>query len=195
MNVQSGFFGFQFPGRGGWLKRPADARRFGFTIVELLVVISIIAVIATLATGAAVKSVIQMRTQRINVTAKLLATALETYKNLHAEWPFDVDPSNADDPKRPVHLTFLDGKGSWPSNARVFSKVFDDVKNNRAHVDTSVILTQVPGRGRMTVKEALEKSVSGDIPVGYPDPNNTSVFKYFKVQYNFLTDSVTVTKD
>ena len=46
--------------------RNGSDRRRGFTILELLVVISIMAIIATLATGAAIKAVKQSRNKRID---------------------------------------------------------------------------------------------------------------------------------
>ncbi|MBV5332608.1 prepilin-type N-terminal cleavage/methylation domain-containing protein, partial [bacterium] len=50
--------------------------RRGFTIIELLVVISIMAVLATLVTGAALKAIKQGRNKRIDATCKALEIAL-----------------------------------------------------------------------------------------------------------------------
>lgn len=159
-------------------------RRRGFTIIELLVVISIMAVIATLATGAAIKSIKQNRNKRIDVTAKSLELALVNYRALHGQWPYTFDdPDTGDRSKQTV-------KGK--QNAEVFKKIFEDVRAGRALIDTSALLTRVPG-GRMSVRQALDKGESS-VPVGYPNPEDSNEFNFFTVVYNFQTDSVKVTR-
>ena len=49
-------------------------------------------------------------------------------------------------------------------------------------------------RIRTAIKEALESGSTANIPVGYANPDNADDFKYFQIQYNFLTDSVKVLK-
>ncbi len=168
--------------------------RRGFTIVELLVVISIMAVIATLATGAVLKSVRQSRRKRVDMTAKSLESAVMSYRSLNGEWPYKFDQPD------PVGAGVKKDKSDFAEvktfkdkeNAKVFKKIFEEVKNGRAMLDTSSILTSVSG-GRMTVREALERGVT-DIPVGYANPDDQKVFVFFKVVYNFQTDMVTVEK-
>lgn len=192
-----------------------QAPRRGFTIVELLVVISIMAVLATLATGAALKSIQQSRRKRVDMTAKSLEAALMNYRALKGEWPDAINLSNMDDPcaerkKSSAYArTLTYGKYSHPDhdgcsgrkgrfeasdNHLVFKEVFAEVKRGRALLDTSSILTSVKGDGRMTVREALERN-KGEIPVGYVNPDNQREFKFFRVQYNFDTDAITVGKD
>jgi prepilin-type N-terminal cleavage/methylation domain len=188
---------FRFPSKDGSAARPAA----GFTIIELLVVISIIAVIATLATGAAMKAVIQARSQRIKATAEMLTLALESYHALHGKWSFTVDPDRAkydknDTASGKIFLFWRGPKNTDgdPSNEQVFEKIFEQARLNRSLVDTSVIFTSTPGKGRRTVKEAIEDGMY-NLPVGYPDPASQKNFKFFKVTYNFMTDSVTVSEE
>ncbi len=157
-------------------------RRLGFTIIEILIAISIIALIATLATGAALKSIKQARARRIEASRSVLQLGIANYHALHGEWPCKFDTPDAG------NRTFQTIKGT--QNARVFKEIFLESKNNRALIDTSVIFTRV-AQGRMTVKQALEKGAS-DIPVGYPDAQNPDKFRYFQIQYNFITDDVNV---
>lgn len=169
--------------------------RRGFTIVELLVVISIMAVIATLATGAVLKSVRQSRVKRMDMMAKSLESAIMSYRALTGEWPFTVgapDPVGSDvkqyGPEFAETRTFAGKK-----NAEVFENIFKEVKEGRPLLDTSSLLTST-GRGRMSVREALDRGEK-NIAVGYPDPNDQRQFCYFKVIYNFQTDMVTVEKE
>ncbi len=168
--------------------------RRGFTIVELLVVISIMAVVATLATGAVLKSVRQNRIKRIDMTQKSLETALMSYRSLNGEWPYKFDDPDTVGAGVDKNAASFAEKQSFTGkeNAKVFKKVFEEVKKGRALLDTSSIMTRVSG-GRMTVREALERGES-DVPVGYPNPENQSEFKFFKVVYYFATDMLTVEK-
>ncbi len=198
-------------------RSPKQARQSGFTIIELLVVISIMAVIATLATGAALKSIQQSRKKRVNITAKALEAALVNYRALKDEWPYPFKASAGtmdpvcDKYKKTAGfartVTFgkyshdehgcgekRKGRYEASENHRVFKEVFEEVKKGRALIDTSSILTRVKDGGRMTVREALERNKT-EIPVGYLNPENQNEFIFFKVQYNFDTDSISVGKD
>ena len=104
--------------------------RRGFTIVELLVVISIMAIVATLATGAVLRSMRQSRVRRVEMMAKSLEAAIMSYRSLTGEWPCKFGtPDNVgagvrkDGPEHAEVKTF-EGK----ENARVFKKIFEEVK-------------------------------------------------------------------
>ena len=172
------------------------AQRRGFTIIELLVVVSIMAVIATLATGAAIKAVKHSREKRIDTMAKALEMALVNYRALYGKWPVDFFNYEDDGDTDETKITM---KGDV-KNAAVFKEVLLAVKNNRALVDTSALMTNVKGK-RMSVRDALEKNAGSDIPIGYPDPApkdddpaQYKTFKYYTVEYNRPTDSVKVMK-
>jgi len=163
------------------------ARRPGFTIIELLIVISIMAVVATLATGAAMKSIKNSRKKRIDVTVQALETALVNYRALHGEWPIKFDDDEHDGKIDSVDVI----KGS--NNQKVFAPIMRDIRNKKALLDTSSLLTRVNGK-RMTVKQALEKSGNNDIPIGYADPSNQDEFKFYTVEFDFRTETVNVKK-
>lgn len=172
------------------------AQRRGFTIIELLVVVSIMAVIATLATGAAIKAVKHSREKRIDTMAKALEMALVNYRALYGKWPVEFDSYKNDGDTDASKITL---KGDV-KNAAVFKEILLAVKNNRALVDTSALMTTVKGQ-RMSVRDALEKNAGSDIAIGYPDPAPKDddpakfrTFKYYTVEYNVITDSVKVKK-
>lgn len=163
------------------------ANRRGFTIIELLIVIAIMSVVATLATGAAMKSIKNNRLKRIAVTAQALETALVNYRALHGEWPIKFDDDGHDG--KNDYVDVIKGK----DNAEVFAPLLRDVRNKKALVDTSALLTRVNGK-RMTVKQALEKSGNSDIPIGYPNPANQDEFEFFTVEFDFRTETINVKK-
>jgi prepilin-type N-terminal cleavage/methylation domain-containing protein len=155
----------------------------GFTLIELMMVMVVMAIIATLATGAAMKSIQQGKIQRINATSTVLQMALMNYRTVEGHWPLvsgDTVSTNS--------VSF-----SGTKNALVFAPLLES--NKREYVDTSALLTQVPGLGVLTVREALSRKVAPEsCPIGYPDPEKSGTFNYFKVTIDFDYDIVKVTR-
>jgi len=157
--------------------------RKAFTIMEMLVVVAVMAMIATLATGAVMKSMRTMREKRINAMISGLQMALNNYRAQQNEWPFRLsDLQRVKDSQ-----TLYEAAGE--NNAVVFRKLFE---SDTTYIDPSAILTRVRG-SRMSVREALEKGQT-DLPLGYPEPSDTSEFRFFSVQFNLATDSVKVSR-
>ncbi len=156
--------------------------RRGFTILELLVVISIMAIIATLATGAAIKAVKQSRNKRIDTTCTALAMALVTYQNQEHEWPVTLTPQGND-------------TSVWyhgPDNKEVFKPLYNGAggKSGMAYLDGSSLMVYYNG-SRMKLNAALSAGRT-DVPLMYPNPDDTSRINYYCVEFNLLTDSVKV---
>lgn len=162
-------------------KQVASGQRHGFTIVELLVVISIIAVVATLATGAAMKSIRKVRDKKIDAMAQALEMALQNYRTRENQWPFQLSQLTLD-PKTNDYFAYSN------KNYVAFQKL---LTSSTKYLDTSSLTTA--SDGRMSVQQALEKDIS-QISIGYPDPGNTANFQYFTVRYYPLTDRVKVTR-
>jgi len=156
-----------------------DLTRRGFTILELLIVISIMALLATLATGAALKAMANGRKKKVDAMITALETGLSNYRARENKWPFELNGKLEND-----------GCYWWrdKDNAYVFK---DMLSSSTVYLDSSALLTSV--KGRMSVRQALEKGVTS-IPIGYPDPDNPNSFKYFNVRYAPLTDTVKVMK-
>ena len=177
--------------------RPSKAAR-GFTILELLVVISIMAVLATLATGAAIKAVKQMREKRVDATVKALEMALVSYRAQENAWPFKIDEDlKIDTEDRTEDPSGMSDKNKkrWADgvdNVKAFKKLYENASKSDAtvYLDASAILTDVRGK-RMTLRAALNAGVA-EAPLGYPMPDNPNRFCYFCVCYSPLTDSVSV---
>ena len=161
-------------------------KRFGFTILELLVVISIMAVIATLATGAAVKAVKQSRSKRVEITRKTLEMALMSYRAANNEWPFQMSDLEKD-PK---------DAGSYWAHGEENKKVFKPMYHGKAgesstvYFDAAALMTGASGN-RSTLQDALRRGRT-DVGIGYIDPENANNFFYYCVQFKPLTDTVKV---
>ena len=155
--------------------------RRGFTILELLIVISIMAILATLATGAALKAIKISRTKRIDATITTLEMALMNYRAQENGWPFSLDATGIEQEDG-----YYWAKGK--NNAVVFEKLFT---SKTVYLDSSALMTAV--NGRKSVKKTREDNPSlTAIPIGYPDADNPNTFKYFTVRYSPLTDTVKV---
>jgi prepilin-type N-terminal cleavage/methylation domain-containing protein len=169
-------------------KRGARARG-GFTILELLVVVSIMAVIATLATGAAIKSVKSSRNRRVDAMARALEMALANYRAQENQWPF----SRSDLQEDPRDKAILWAHGV--DNVKVFQKMYHGSggQSTTVYLDTSAFLTQIQGSGlRVPLRTALDLKKHTEAPIGYPLPENPNIFYCYCVCYNTLTDTVKV---
>lgn len=154
--------------------------RKGFTLVELMMVMVVMAIIATLATGAALKSIKQAKEQRIRATCTALEMALTDYRAQEERWPLALEPSGDS-----TTVSFRE------NNARVFRPLIENRK--KVYLDPSALLTKVPGKPTMSLREAMDRNISPDAcSIGYPDPSNGNSFKFYKVTFNLALDTVTV---
>ena len=101
-------------------------------------------------------------------------------------------------------MNFRASEGRWPvplegtnqvvfreDNALVFAPLLKNQK--RQYFDDSALLTKVPGHGVLPLNKALKKGIAPEqCPLGYLDPSNKEIFKYFKVTFNLDYDTVKV---
>jgi prepilin-type N-terminal cleavage/methylation domain-containing protein len=165
-------------------------KKNGFTILELLVVISIIAIIMTLATGAAVKSIKQGREKRVDAMVTALNIALETYRTQNGQWPSKIielrrQALNYNPPKETIELSGSDNK-------YVFTDLYKKQNSGMRYMDPAGFFTIYQG-ARKPLKDIPEASRQ-NLPLGYPDPDNTDKFDYFKVVVYVSTDEVRVSR-
>lgn len=160
--------------------------RRGFTILELLIVVSIIAIIATLSIGAAVKSVKQSRLRRISAMAQGLEIALANYRAQENAWPFELSDCVQDKNDRTRY--WIHGK----NNAVAFRKLYDGSGGQKksAYLEASAYLVVSQG-SRIPLRSAVDLRRT-DAIFGYPKPDNTSRFCCYCLCYNPLTDTVKV---
>jgi len=198
-------------------------RRFGFTIVELLVVISLMAMMATMGTGAIIKAVENTRTKRIAAVRDALEAALISYRALNGAWPKENGFSSPDDKPACVNTssekylptetwgvyshkcgkcggvkarhTFNKDQPAGSQNSAIFQHILKEIKEGRALLETSSVAVLAGGK-RTTLRQALESgSGASSIVIGYPNPKNQNKFVPFKIVYNYTLDTLTVHRD
>lgn len=120
------------------------------------------------------------RIPRIQATCLWLQMGLTNYRAAEMQWP----------------VTFRAEAGSnvvvfLEDNARVFAPLLKDPK--KQFFDVSALLTKVPGKGVMRLQDAMKMKIAPEAcPLGYPDPANKEIFRYFKVTFNLSLDTVRV---
>ncbi|MBO4288029.1 MAG: prepilin-type N-terminal cleavage/methylation domain-containing protein [Kiritimatiellae bacterium] len=165
-------------------------KRAGFTLIELLIVISIIAIVATLAIGAAVKAIHQGKVKRVAATATTLQMAIMNYRAQRGNWPF-IRPGGKSDGDF-AHAssgtevrTIKGGKDSKAGD--VWAKLY---KNG--YIDGSGIMCYHNGSVK-TLNTVSRREANDGLQIGFRDPDESSRFRYYNIQFNLATESVHVT--
>jgi prepilin-type N-terminal cleavage/methylation domain-containing protein len=154
--------------------------RGGFTLIELVMVIAVTAIVATLAISAAIKASRHGDQVRIQATCVALKSALANYRAAESRWPVALEMQGSE-----KIIVFRE------DNAKVFSPLIMNPK--KVGLDVSALLTKVPGKGVMPLKNALEQNIAPEMcSIGCPDPANRSNFVFFKVSFNLELETVNV---
>ena len=152
----------------------------GFTLVELMMVMVVMAIIASLATGAAMKSIRQGKEKRIDATCVALGMALTNYRAAEQRWPVALEKQLDS-----TSVTFHE------NNAKVFGPLIAD--RTKLYLDPSALLTKVAGFGVIPLRVAMDRKIAPEAcSLGYADPSNGNIFKYYKVTFNLSMDTASV---
>jgi len=168
---------------------------FGFTIVELLMVIGIISVLITITFSAVTGSMKRARSQKASALCTLVEQGIATYYAQKGEWP--VDPKDADNNSDVYTFTATEVR-------EMVKKVVEETRKNNPMIDVSGLFVSTsngePGsRGKGTdfmtaihgSKQNAKKIKLAQMYFGYPDPS-TGNFRRFKMTYSPATDQVSV---
>jgi hypothetical protein len=116
---------------------------------------------------------------RVDATCTTLQMALSNFRTVEGRWPVTFEPAGTN------KIVFCE------DNALVFAPLLKNPK--RQYVDVAALLTKVPGQGVLPLNKALKKGIAPEqCPLGYLDPSNKEIFKYFKVTFNLDYDIVKV---
>jgi len=162
----------------------------GFTMIELMLVISIMAILATLSVGGYLKMLKQARNKRVDMMRDSLQLALTNFRGQEGRWPVGLQPAKPGD----ITVWFEGAEKNW--------LVFQDLINSKQakYLTPADYLTKIGGTGRVvTLQEAIDgkdrrgQSLPGGTkPLGYANPDKPSSFQFFRIEFNLLTDSVAV---
>jgi len=159
--------------------------RTGFALLDVMMTVLVMALLSVLAFGAAVLISGKGHGKcpgmpRIQSTCIELKMGLTNYRAAEQRWPLTL-VAQADSNL----LKFRE------DNARVFAPLFKNPK--KSYIDPSALLTKVSGKGVMPLREAMKQKIPPEAcPLGYPDPANKEIFRYFKVTFNLSLDTASV---
>ena len=150
----------------------------GFTLLDGMMLVLVM--VALSAVALCVPHPSRIWHSRRVVPREALEQALMNYRVAEQQWPVTL-VAQADSNL----LKFRE------DNARVFAPLLKDSK--KYFFDVSALLTKVSGKGVMPLREAMKQKIPPEAcPLGYLDPANKEVFKYFKVTFNLAMDTVNV---
>jgi len=181
----------------------------GFSLIELLLVIAVMGILATLLIGGVLKATTSAHIKRVHAMCRSLEIALIGFKAQEGRWTVELEPNTKDgktlpilsandknyDPQYMYKATFT-GKNN--------KDVFDDLipkKGSKTgqYLSAAEFLTKLDVGGVVSLREAIDgknrkgKALSGrPFPLGYADPYDRNKFRFFRVEFNLLTDSVKV---
>ena len=87
-------------GRSGWT--PCRAWRVAFTLIELLIVVSIISILASIAVPNFVEAQVRAKVARAKADMRSMMTAIQTYRVDHNDAPFRRNTTDSPDSEPPI---------------------------------------------------------------------------------------------
>jgi len=171
--------------------------RFGFTIVELLMVFGVIGILMTIVTTAASSSMQMARKKKMDALFTVVQSGLATYYAQKDKWPVDLSESSADDDGN-ISLTDLQVRAS------VRALVDETIKQNPMLDISGLFVSRYPGKAKTGAaygldfvdavhgtKRSKKKMKLAEMYYGYPEPEH-GWFRHFAMTYNVTTDSIVV---
>ena len=186
-------------------------RKRGFTIVELLVVVTVIAVLMGIVTTAASGAMAASRERRAQMLCSLVQTALATYHAQKGEWPEPLGGKVRSGSYSSSNNEGIDGNTDTdkyvlePDEVRKMVKALvDETKKGNPMMDISgLFVSRDPGeagsKGRgmdfmaaiRGTRQSKKKMSTSEMFFGYPD-KDTGRFRRFKMVYSIPTDFLAV---
>ena len=186
-------------------------KRGGFTIVELLVVITVIGVLMGIVTTAASNSMAASREKRAAALCSIVQTALATYNAQKGEWPDPLGSKVRNGSFSSSNDEGVDGSTDSDKYVLTASEVrqmvralVDETKRGNPMMDISgLFVSRDPGEGNGAgvgmdfmsairgTKRSKKKMNTSEMYFGYPD-RNTGRFRRFKMVYSIPTDLLAV---
>ena len=177
----------------------------GFTILELLLVISIIALLLGLVTTAANGAIGEARKKKADACCKIVQVAFETYYAQKGHWPGDID-DQLNRNGNTANLTSDELVLDQGTVRKMMRELLTEYKRGNACLDVSgLFVSRYTGEVRsrhigldfMEAIRGTKKDANGqkmkvsEMNFGYPEPNH-GYFRHFQVTYRRPSDSILV---
>lgn len=189
-------------------KSASRALRRGFTILELMIVISIIAILATLVTKAAMSSIKEARYKDAKIMAQSIKMGIVNYHAQNGKWPGKIEDC-ADKGDPPTGNTHHPGFLSNDDADKVVQLVIKEGETGNPLIDASglFVATRSAANARhghgMNFGEARRRGVPlTDMAFGYQKFGSTRCnehgikksgeFCRFLIKYDVTNDTVSV---
>jgi prepilin-type N-terminal cleavage/methylation domain-containing protein len=157
------------------------ARRAGFTLMELLLVMVVIAILGTIIMGSAGFITRLARVRRAEVTCRVLETALSRYRSDYDKWPVGSSSPGS-------YIISKTGK----NNQEIFGALREANRSQNPrgirYLDESTVYT-VDGKGNPVTLDKQDEE--GALPLVYVTREGARA-KYFKVVIDVDKDTVKV---
>ena len=172
------------------------ARRRGFTLLELMLVITILGILATIVVTSIAGLMRTSRIKRANVLCKLVQEGLATYYAQNDRWPGSVGEAIENGTFHPGdnYVTLS------ASQARDMIKVLvEETKKGNPLMDITGLYVSRGGKHGMNFLDAIhgtrkssKKMKLAEMHFGYPEASHGH-FRPFKIIYNVPSDHMEVT--
>ena len=169
----------------------------GFTIIELMLVISVIAILATLVTKAAQSSIKEAREKDARIMAQAIKMGISNYHAQFGEWPGAIE-NYAESGKSPSGNPGHPGSLSANDADKVIQTVIEESGKGNPLVDASGLFVASKtaadakhGRG-LKYGEARRQNVAlANMAFGYQRKRDGE-FRRFLIKYDPTNDTVSV---
>jgi prepilin-type N-terminal cleavage/methylation domain-containing protein len=162
------------------LRSLTSGKRGGFTIIELLAVITLIAMLIALLFGAAQYVIRTARDQQAHTTATALQVAIASYRHEYGQWPTALALPNGSPASGVIFTNSGDGyvlTVPGPQNNLIFDVLINSSTagehpqyntNNVLFIDNSTVLTTTDNVQCIRRFMLLPPPATGLIPTGHP---------------------------
>lgn len=176
----------------------------GFTIIELMAVISIIAILLGIVVSTASNSIKLARTQKAKAIAACVQQGLETYHAQKDEWPGTFGSKVDGDNVSSGDISDSDSYSLTPEEVRdsIRTVVEESVKGNPLMDVSGLYVSRDSGTGGKAygmefmeavhgTKRSRKKMSVSEMYFGYPE-KNTGHFRRLSINYSIPADSMKV---
>ena len=161
-----------------------NARKNAFTLLELVLVITIIAILSAISIGLWRNAISSMRSKQAMASRKTILTAIAAYKAEHGEYPAAIQKfaNYGTTPGQSSRIPLGD-----EATKRVIDELVSESEKGHTLMDISTLYVRVPGGDVMQYSDAKRE---GLVPEAWGYMCGDASFRKHYLGYNARTDTV-----